>query len=222
MFLGRVKRKWDGLLEWLDPPSLHQWAAVEKAIAASESVLDLGCGRGAHIKNPDFSKHKALVGLDASADWTAELPTVFDDVIIGELPSALAEIPTGAFDAVIAIDVIEHFDKAEGEVLLSEMMRIAKHTTVVATPNGFVPQPPAPDNPFNEHLSGWCWSELTDHGFSEVTGHFGLKWLRGSYGIPTVRPSHLGYFLSSLTARFTKHFPELSYQLVAVAHKDVR
>lgn len=203
------------MIAFLDPPHLHQWAAIERGLDSATSVLDIGCGRGAHIRNHDFFKDVKLVGFDASRAWTNDLPAIYSDVIIGTLPGDLAGIPDNTFDAVMAIDVIEHFERSDALKLLDEMNRIARRVVVIATPNGYVYQPPAPDNEYNEHKSGWSKSDLSQLGFSSISGHFGFRWLRGSFGLPRLRPANLGYFLAALTARPCRFVTSLNYQLVA-------
>lgn len=214
--LGKV---WDGALKFLDPPALHQWSAVSAGIGGAKSVLDLGCGKGGHIKETDRFSGIQLVGVDVSRTWASEVPGCYSEVIEGQLLDVLASTPADAYDVVMAIDVVEHFDRSDGYKLLSEMRRVSARSAIVATPNGFVPQPPSDDNPFNEHRSGWTADDLKAAGFREVSGHFGHRRLRGSFGLPTVRPSHLGYLLSALTARPLAPFPSVCYQLVGIAHK---
>jgi len=207
---------WDKSLSVLDPERLHQWAAIERSLQGCASVLDLGCGRGGHIRNHEFFENSRLVGVDVSEEWTAELPDCYREVLHGDLLSVLASLPSDSFDAVMAIDVIEHFIKSDGHILLQEMARVSRSVVTIATPNGFVHQPPATDNPFNEHLSGWTYRELKTLGFTRISGHFGFKSFRGSFGLPRLRPAHLGYFASALTARLCAKFPTTCYQLVAV------
>lgn len=212
--LGKL---WDGSLRFLDPPSMHQWAAVSVGIGDAKSVLDLGCGKGGHIREPERFSGVRLVGVDVSRTWAAEAPACYSEIIEGQLLDVLAHTPTGEYDVVMAIDVVEHFDRPDGHALLREMRRVCAQRAIVATPNGFVPQPPSDDNPFNEHKSGWTVGDLREAGFKEISGHFGHRRLRGSFGLPTVRPSNLGYLLSALTARPCSYFPAVCYQLVGVA-----
>jgi hypothetical protein len=89
-------------------------------------------------------------------------------------------------DAVVALDVIEHFGKADGLRLLGAMERTARRQDIVYTPNGFVPQA-ASDNPWQEHLSGWTVEEFRARGYA-VYGIYGRKDLRGEYARLIRRP----------------------------------
>ena len=215
-----LSKVWDNALAFLDPPALHQWSAVSAGIGGAKSVLDLGCGKGGHIRETDRFLGIRLVGVDASRTWSSEVPGCYSEIIEGQLLDVLASTPADAYDVVMAIDVVEHFDRSDGYKLLSEMRRVSARSAIVATPNGFVPQPPSDDNPFNEHKSGWTVNDLKAAGFKEVSGHFGWKRLRGTYGLPTVRPSNLGYLFSALTARPFSPLPSACYQLVGIAHKN--
>jgi hypothetical protein len=105
---------------------------------------------------------------------------------------------------VIALDVVEHFQKAAGLELISEATRVTRHKVIFLTSNGFQYQAPAPDNPFQEHLSGWTLQEFRDLGFSRITGINGIRALRGEYSAPRIKPKKLGLLLSRLTNSYVR------------------
>lgn len=66
------------------------------------------------------------------------------------------------FDLVMLTAVIEHFEKEEGFRLLGLIKRRMRNNgmLVITTPNGFSPQRAAPDNPNEEHKSGWTIEDV--------------------------------------------------------------
>jgi len=128
----------------------------------------------------------------------------------------LANSEDREYSHVLASCVLEHLPKRDGEMLLSEMKRVCAVSAVVFTPNGFVPQPPDSDNPANEHLSGWTPKELQCCGFVPVAGINGLKYLRSSFAIPTIKPLWLGELVSRATGRLAYRFPRIAFQVICV------
>jgi hypothetical protein len=106
-----------------------------------------------------------------------------------------------------------------GRRLLVEMKRVCKRQAIIFTPNGFVPQPADLDNPANEHVSGWSFSDLNKSGFEVRFGLNGLRGLRTSFANPTIKPRMLGDFLAKLTSRPVSRLPRFAYQLLAVYTK---
>jgi hypothetical protein len=116
--------------------------------------------------------------------------------------------------------VIEHLDKPLGILLAEEMKRVCSRQAIIFTPNGYVPQPGSEDNPANAHRSGWTVKELTDLGFSVPVGLYGLRGLRSSFGLPTLKPQMLGDLIAKSTSRFVFRRPKLAYQIVGVYHRS--
>ena len=63
-----------------------------------------------------------------------------------------------AVDAVVAIDVIEHFDEDQARWLIGEIDRVAKHLAIIFTTNGYIEQGPFDNNgepnQYQEHFYG--------------------------------------------------------------------
>ena len=95
-----------------------------------------------------------------------------------------------SFDAVVCLDVVEHLERAQALELLATLESIARRRVVVFTPNGFVPQPATPDNPYQEHLSGFTTDEMRDLGYT-VRGIHGLWFLLGAFGETRLAPGAL-------------------------------
>lgn len=125
------------------------------------SVLDLGCRDCWHTSNlPGVIQ---LVGVDA---WNLALERGKQKkargefahsalFILGEALEFLDGTASNAFDAVLAIDLLEHFSEQKAQVLLTRMERVAKKLVVVWTTLGYIEQAPfdidGNANPYEEH-----------------------------------------------------------------------
>lgn len=130
-----------------------------------DSVLDIGCGTGEYLRaiklmRPDIR----AIGLDpheVSLDQSGA-----DAKILGAAPAKLYDLDVKSVDAVLCLDVIEHMPKRDAIETLLLLKSIARKVVVVFTPRGLMPQPPAPDNPWQEHLCGFEEWELSSLGLA--------------------------------------------------------
>lgn len=213
----------DNLLKFLDPPSRSQWSSIVHEIGNGDTLLDLGCGEGNHLDAFLVeTKNLHITGIDSHKESLeiAQMKNKYNEIICGDIFNELGKLRDNSYDIVIACDLIEHLTRDGGKRLMIEMRRVARKVSIIATPNGFVYQPPKPSNPANEHISGWVKSDFEELDYQIKSGHYGLKWLRGTYGLPRVKPMHLGNLLASLTTRPLSRFPSLNYQIVAIAKKS--
>jgi SAM-dependent methyltransferase len=170
-------------------------------------ILDVGCsdGRGSEV----LSRRRAdgvdiyRPALEAARGDNRRTRVVQADV--RDLPYR-----TGSHDVVVALDVIEHFTKADALAVLAELERVASGHVVVATPCGFLAQPGTPEEPWQEHRCGFEVSELEELGY-RVQALGGHKRLRGDYGV--FRGGPLGQIAVLLTGRFVE--PRAAFALLA-------
>lgn len=192
---------------------------LELAGAGNLKVLDIGSGGAKYWVDicKQFGGRLELTLLDPKAPSNLEelsgLATVSH--IPGLAPESLKQFESGQFDVVTAFDLIEHLTKESGYSLLYELDRISSKTSIVFTPNGFCPQPPSINNPFNMHISGWTPAELREFGYGAIRGHAGLKGAIGQYGQPKWRSLPLRYFAVS-TSPLVRFLPNLSFAFSAV------
>jgi SAM-dependent methyltransferase len=174
------------------------------------TVLDVGCsdGRGSVVLTGASGCDIFRPNLSEAARLGRRRAVVQTD--IRRLPYR-----TDAYDAVVALDVIEHFEKPDGCALLDAMEAVARRRVVVFTPNGFLPQGEKDDNPLQVHRSGWTVDEFTERGYA-VTGINGWKPLRGELWEPRVKPPSVGHRLSACTQPLVTRYPRLAFQLLAV------
>lgn len=184
-------------------------------------MVDLGRGEGNHLEGIERGGQARWIGVDshkASLD-KALLKDIYSEVAAEDILSNLGNAQTSSIDTVLASCVLEHLPKSDGYLLLSEMKRVCKRRAIIFTPNGFVPQPPDIDNPANEHKSGWSVEDLRSFDFRAISGLYGHKRLRGSFGLPVIRPMLIGDLLAKTTSRLAYRFPRFSYQIIAVYDK---
>ena len=125
------------------------------------SLLDVGCGNNSPVRRLT-SAIPQRTGVDAFAPALAEslrlgIHTDGRQVDVLDIGSHFAP---RSYDCVLASDVIEHLEKEEGMRLIEAMERIARRKVVIFTPNGFLPQAPYADNPWQAHRSGWEPGEM--------------------------------------------------------------
>lgn len=128
-----------------------------------KTLLDLGCRDCWHTSDlPGVTKH---VGVEV---WQPALERAFAKVAAGGLPNFegknaevvryLSVRDDDEFDAVVAIDLLEHIEKDKALTMLDDMVRVSAKIAVVWTTLGFIEQGPhdvdGQPNPFEEHLWG--------------------------------------------------------------------
>lgn len=185
---------------------------LKRALNNCESVLDLGCGKDSPLQ---FCHVKYSVGVDSFDPYLIESKAkkIHNDYI----KSSLAEcsFKPGSFDAVLALEVLEHLPKEEGIRLIEKMEKWAGKKIIVSVPNGFVPQEEYDENPFQKHVSSWVPEEFKKRRY-QVYGFHGWKKLRGNLSEIRFKPVFLWERISDLTQLFTYRFPNSSFQFYAI------
>lgn len=198
---------------WLFPSI---FVLMKRELAGYRTVLDLGCGHHSPLQvcNVPFS-----VGVELFEPSMLESRRIgiHSQYILGDVTRIGFKLKS--FDAVIAVEVLEHLTKEEGTDFLHRMEEWATKKVVVTTPNGYVAQDPYDQNPLQEHRSGWDVDALRSLGF-QVRGSAGWKALRGYKGYVKYRPAFLWERVSDLTQPLVYHFPRLASQLIAVKRPD--
>lgn len=197
-------------LNWHYVDTLGQ---VRRALQRSTTMLDVGAGDGSQ-----WGAVWEALKLDTTMVDRNSPSTVRHHQ--GRWKSVLAEATSlpfrdGSFDAVVALNVIEHMPKEAGFVFIDELERVAARTVVIITPCGFLPQPPAADNPYQEHVSGWLSQEFKERGYT-VIGIAGPRPLRGMYGYPKIHPRRLGTLISMALQPFVIKMPDSAFALLAI------
>jgi len=185
-----------------------------------ENILEIGVGQNSyyHFEGRNYK----ITGFDIHEPTLMKAKEIgkIDDYIVGNVLN-IAQIFHGkSYDLVCAFDLIEHLKKKDGYKLIKNMENIARKRIVIYTPNGFLPQPPREDNPFQEHLSGWEYFEMKNLGFT-VIGFNGYKFFRGMYAKPKIRPSFLGIFLANISGWFLRKFNKEENAFALLCYKNI-
>ena len=208
-----MRDRWRAARASLAPPYWHE---VLRAIGPAKSVLDVGCGTSSPLAE-GRDRFERLVGVDAfpEAIEASRARGSHDELIELDVRRLDEQFAPRSFDAVVAIDLLEHLERTEGLELLAGMERVARQRVVVFTPNGFVEQGPREANPFQVHRSGWSATDLESLGY-RVTGIHGLRVLRGEEASIRFRPERAWSLASDLTQPVVRRVPRLAFHLLAV------
>lgn len=153
-----------------------------------KSILDVGVGFGQygflartnleHFNlfevDGDFARKRersewniVIDGIEAFKDYITPVHEyAYNTIHIG---NALHVLPTltNHYDMVLAIDILEHFDKEDGKRFIELLKQVCKGTVLVSTPKEFVSQQ-IEANPYENHRSCWSLIELQACGFTTV------------------------------------------------------
>lgn len=187
-------------------------SVLVKELRGCDSILDLGCGKDSAVKFIDASYK---VGVDSFKPYIEESrkKKIHHKYIIKDITKL--KIKPKSFDAVVALDVIEHLNKKDGLNLIKNMERWAREKIIIFTPNSFLRQEEYDENVLQVHRSGWTVKEFRKLGF-KVYGISGLKILRKEKAELKFKPTWFWSVISHLSQKFTFYFPDIAFQLFAV------
>lgn len=205
--------------------------SLRKELAGCESILDLGCGPDSPIRHVEAPRK---VGVEAFAPYVemSRKLGIHDEYVAADLVDV--EFPEKSFDAIVMIEVLEHLEKADGEVVLERLERIARKKLIVSCPNGFLEQGSHDANPYQVHRSGWTIKELTARGYT-VRGMAGLRTLRKSNDLHTsmlqtndediytsirFRPRRFWFIVAAASQIVTYYIPSLAFELMCTKELD--
>ncbi len=191
------------------------FSTLEKELDGMQTVLDVGCGSWSPLAK--VKKNFKSVGIDMYKPSIEELrkTKIHDEYKIGNVLKLRTYFKPKSFDAVIALDVIEHLEKEEGYELLSQMESIARKKVIILTPFGFTEQHPSDGNPYQIHKSGWYIDDFKKRGY-KVFGMRGFRFIRGEFANIKYKPWVLWGIIASLSQFFVYQLPILAYQLFAI------
>ncbi len=171
------------------------WRHLDKKAA---NILDVGCGTGKPMRF--LNRHGRFIttgfdGFEPSLEQCRR-DNSHNTLVLGNIKS----FPFGdkSFDIILCLQVLEHFEKEEGKLLLEQMEQIARKQVIVTTDVGkFVQSQGSTGNPLQEHKYVWSIKELRESGYKVFgIGPF-LGW-GGETGISRLVPAPFRWFTSTL------------------------
>lgn len=215
---ARILRALDRAL--FGEPFGRYYRALEAACAGCRTLLDVGCGAESPVRFFSGGLARSVgVDLHEPSLEASRRAGIHQETVRAPVLEIASRFPAKSFDAVVALDVIEHLERPEGLELLARMESLAVRRVVVFTPNGFLPQGAVGGNELQRHLSGWDAAEMRRLGY-EVEGMTGWRPLRGEEALPAWRPKFFWERVARLTEPFVRKRPELAFQLLCVKRLD--
>jgi SAM-dependent methyltransferase len=197
-------------------------SCLERALGNAETVLDLGCGNNSPIgrfkRRPRFA-----IGVDLFEPFLEESrqKRIHDEYRVMDVLDIERAFGRRSFDAVVACDLLEHLEAANGSRLLCMMEQVARRRIVVLTPNGFLPQGETWGNPFQRHRSGWTPKQMRELGY-DVVGVNGLRTLRGERGLLRWQPQRLWGVISEISRPLVYSHPNWAFHILCVKQLEKR
>jgi len=142
------------------------------------SILDIGVGFGkwgvlfreytdiiASEKDPLRYRREnwrvRIDGVEVFEDYLTDLHRfVYNKIFVGDVRQLLPEL--GRYELIFLGDVIEHFDKPDGAMLLRSLYELADKSVLVTTPASRTGQGVLCANEYETHRSLWRYSDFRD------------------------------------------------------------
>ncbi len=197
------------------------YRVLENELSDCQTVLDVGCGSNSPLLKIKKSFWSEGVDIHKPSIFKSKKKRSHDSYKIADIRNLDKIYRQKSFDAVVALDLIEHLEYQEGEKLLNSLEKIAKKKVIILTPNGFLPQDGYGNNPYQIHKSGWTVKDFLKYGFTYY-GLRGLKGIRGEQGTIKYRPWFFWGLIAVITEYLTFYFPKLAAQIFAVKRLNRR
>jgi len=198
----------------------HDFAyELSRQLADCETVLDLGCGSSSPIRHLSGTFHSVGVDIFEPSLEKSRAAGVHDEYLAMDVLDIGKSFAQKSFHCVLALNLIEHFEKKDGIRLLEMMEGVSSKKVIVLTPNGFLPQEEYDANVRQVHRSGWSAREMKQMGYN-VIGIKGWKPLRGERASLRFSPKPFWLAVSDVTQLFVRNRPELAFHILCV--KSIR
>lgn len=194
---------------------IFYFKALERSLSGCRSVLDVGCGADSPLRRIKKTFKSEGVDLFKESIKKSKAQKIHDSYKICNIIKLGKVYKDKSFDAVIALDVIEHLKKEDSIKLIKDMEKIARKKVVLLTPNGFYHQDAYDNNPYQVHISKWGIKDLKNLGY-RIHGLRGFKYLRGEYATIKYNPWLFWGALAFLSEIPLYLVPKLSYHLFAI------
>jgi hypothetical protein len=161
-----------------DTKNLPLFQRAARMVTACDDLLDVGCG----IRPQNLVPCKRHVCAEPHGEYADVLEQNGFDVIRATANDAISQCDR--FDTIVALDVIEHMTREDGERFIDLAQHSVRRQVVVFTPLGFMPQDGGngvdawgmQGQQWQAHRSGWTpddfagWNTITDAAFHQRNG----------------------------------------------------
>lgn len=197
-----------------------RFADTISTLLHGQTGLDLGCGTGSKLPHDRLRWFGVDVHLPSLLQ--ARRKRIYQGLVCASVINIGDWIRPKSVDVVIAVDLIEHFNKKESMSLIHAMESIARKLVVILTPNGFVRQDNrvVKENPYMQHRSGWTVNEMAGLGY-RVVGYNGWKGFVGPRGYVRRRLVNLFQILMIISRPWVECRPELAFHLLCLKSMEV-
>jgi hypothetical protein len=145
-----------------------------------QSILDLGIGRGRYgalfrltlepdsVAVSDRTKWALRIdGVEGFAPYVGAIQeAIYDRIVVSSIADAVPKLDQ--YDVILLGDVIEHFERKEGEALLQALLERARKRVIVVTPNGPYDQDASDGNEYQRHRSVWFPADFLQYPNAEI------------------------------------------------------
>lgn len=130
----------------------------------SVGLFDVQGARG--VQRPREQWRVRIDGIEGFAEYLTPVHAyAYTQVWVGDAIERLSSLPDRAYELVIAVDILEHFEHAQGELLLQHCARVCSRAALVSTPKEFIAQQ-VQANPLEDHRSLWTQQQLAAAGYT--------------------------------------------------------
>jgi len=156
-----------------DTVTLPLFKKAAPLMRACNVLLDIGSG----IRPQNMVKCAKHICVEPHAEY-ADVLEQNGIQVIRETANAALDAAKDV-DTIVALDVIEHMTRGEGEAFIAKALAVAKQQVIIFTPLGYMPQSGGGDKDpwgmrgqaWQKHQSGWTpedfpgWKWLVDTAF---------------------------------------------------------
>lgn len=201
------------------PDAGHSYKeTLNRELGPMSSILDLGCGSTSPVQYVQTQAHKVGYDVHGPSIEKSKAAGIHHEYIEDNLENIDKYFGPKSFDAVMAMDLIEHLPREKSLQLINQMERIARKRVVIFTPTGFLHQGEYDANPYQIHLSGWNPAEFRKRGY-RTYGMYGWRSLRGELSYIRWKPKTLWTKISDLSQKLVYSRPGAAFEFFAI--KDI-
>lgn len=151
-------------------PAVMRYVILSLQQHGVRSVIDLGCGRGQYgpMLKRYLGRDTRIIGVDAYFSYLAsDDARIYDVLVRGDLFDFVdGRLPMPQVDAVLCMDVIEHFDREKAKRLSAWLL--AQPLAYLSTPLFWLEQDASAGNVLEKHLSWFTFDELVGWGWKPL------------------------------------------------------